>query len=63
MNHPGERAQQIWASALYFKNTHGLNISYAVIYNEPNIASTILADDIKALTPRLAAHGLYIVLK
>ena len=58
MKHPSERAQQIWASALYLKNTYGLNISYAVIYNEPTIASSILADDIKALAPRLAAHGL-----
>jgi len=58
MNHPGERAQQIWASALYLKNTYGLNINYAVIYNEPSISATILADDIKALGPRLSAHGL-----
>ena len=58
MNHPGERAQQIWASALYFKTNYGLNINYAVIYNEPSIASTILADDIKALGPRFVAHGL-----
>ncbi|MCX7044314.1 MAG: putative Ig domain-containing protein [Candidatus Sumerlaeota bacterium] len=60
VNHPGERAQQIWASALYNKNTYGLNISYAVIYNEPggSISSTILADDIKAVAPRLIAHGL-----
>jgi hypothetical protein len=58
MNHPGERAQQIWASALFCKTNYGLNISYGVIYNEPSIASTILADDIKALAPRLAAHGL-----
>ena len=58
MNHPGERAQQIWASALYLKTNYGLNISYAVIYNEPSIASTILADDIKALGPRFAANGL-----
>jgi hypothetical protein len=58
MNDPGERAQQIWASALYSKTNYGLNINYAVIYNEPSIASAILADDIKALGPRLAAHGL-----
>jgi hypothetical protein len=58
MNHPGERAQQIWASALFYKTNFGLNINYAVIYNEPSIASTILADDIKALGPRLSAHGL-----
>ena len=58
MNHPGERAQQIWASALFCKTNYGLNINYAVIYNEPSIASTILADDIKALGPQLAAHGL-----
>jgi hypothetical protein len=58
MNHPGERAQQIWASALFCKTNYGLNISYAVIYNEPSIASTILADDIKALGPRFAARGL-----
>ena len=58
MNHPGERAQQIWASALYYKTNYGLNINYAVIYNEPSIAATILADDIKAVGPRLAAQGL-----
>jgi putative Ig domain-containing protein/K319-like protein/glycosyl hydrolase family 30 len=58
MNHPGERAQQIWASALFYKTNYGLNISYGVIYNEPTIASTILADDIKALGPRFIAHGL-----
>src|ERR1022692_4066154 len=44
MNDPGERAQQIWASALYCKTNFGLNTSYAVIYNEPSMASTILAD-------------------
>jgi len=60
MNHPGERAQQIWASALYFKNTYGININYAVINNEPqgSFTSTILSDDIKAVGPRLAAQGL-----
>jgi len=58
MNHPGERAQQIWASALFLKTNYGLNINYTVIYNEPSIASTILADDIKALGPRFAANGL-----
>jgi hypothetical protein len=39
MNHPGERAQQIWASALYLKTTYGLNINYAVLYNEPTIST------------------------
>ncbi len=60
MYNPGERAQQIWGSALYMKNTYGININYAVIYNEPSglITSTILADDIKALGPRLVSHGL-----
>ena len=58
MNHPGERAQQIWASALFYKTNCGININYAVIYNEPSMASTILADDIKALGPRFTAHGL-----
>jgi hypothetical protein len=58
MNHPGERAQQIWASALYMKTNYGLNINYAVIYNEPSIVSTILADDIKALGPRFLTNGL-----
>src|SRR3974390_2355483 len=42
MNHPGERAQQIWASALYLKTNYGINIAYAVIYNEPSMAATIL---------------------
>jgi len=58
MNHPGERAQQILASALYLKNTYGIIINYAVIYNEPSMAFSLLADDIKAVGPRLAAHGL-----
>ncbi len=58
MNHPGERAQQIWASALYLRNTYGINIGSGVIYNEPSISSTILADDVKAVGPRLAAQGL-----
>ena len=60
LNHPGERAQQIWACALYFKNTYGININYAVIDNEPNGSFTpsLLADDIKAVGPRLAVQGL-----
>jgi hypothetical protein len=60
MNHPGERAQQIWADALWWKNNYGIDINYDVIYNEPSgsITSTILADDIKALGPRLAKLGL-----
>jgi hypothetical protein len=58
MNHPGERAQQIWASAYYLKTNYGLNINYSVIYNEPSISASILTDDIKALGTRLAAYGL-----
>jgi hypothetical protein len=58
MNHPGERAQQIWASSLYLKTNYGINIAYAVVYNEPSMASTILTDDIKALGPRLIAQAL-----
>jgi hypothetical protein len=58
LNDPCERAQQIWASAYYLKAKYGINIGYAVIYNEPGMPWTILADDIKALGPRLAAHGL-----
>jgi hypothetical protein len=58
MNHPGERAQQIWANALFWKTNYGVNINYAVIYNEPSMVSTILTDDIKALGPRFAAHDL-----
>ena len=54
MNDPGERAQQIWASSLYLKTNYGLNISYGVIYNEPGFTYTILADDIKALGPRMS---------
>ncbi len=58
--HPGERAQQIWASALYLKQRYGINIDYSVLYNEPSGAITpeVLADDIKAAGPRLAAQGL-----
>jgi hypothetical protein len=60
LNHPGERAQQIWANSLYFKNTYGININYAVIDNEPggSFTPTLLADDIKAVSPRLVAQGL-----
>jgi hypothetical protein len=58
LNHPGERAQQIWASSLYLKTNFGINISYGVIYNEPSMAYTILTDDIKALGPRFLAQGL-----
>lgn len=58
--HPGERAQQIWASAQYWRDHYGIDINYAVIANEPNgnYSPQILADDIKALGPRLAARGL-----
>ena len=60
LNHPGERAQQIWANAVYMRDSLGINISYDVIYNEPGgtITPTILVDDIKALAPRFASHGL-----
>ncbi|HEY1788064.1 MAG TPA: hypothetical protein VGJ73_07910, partial [Verrucomicrobiae bacterium] len=58
MNDPGERAQQIWASSLYLKTNFGITISYCVIYNEPGFTYTILADDVKALGPRLLAQGL-----
>jgi hypothetical protein len=60
MYHPGERAQQVWASALYMHDTYGIDINYDVIYNEPTglITPAILADDIKALAPRLTSHGL-----
>lgn len=60
LNHPGERAQQIWANAVYMRDSLGININYDVIYNEPGgvITPTILADDIKALAPRFASHGL-----
>ncbi len=60
LNHPGERAQQIWANALWWKNNFGIDINYDVIYNEPNGAITgqILVDDIKALGPRLLDRGL-----
>ncbi|MBV9864981.1 MAG: hypothetical protein JO316_06500 [Abitibacteriaceae bacterium] len=60
LNHPGERAQQIWGNALYWRDHYGVNMNYAVITNEPQGGWTpqILADDIKALGPRLAAKGL-----
>lgn len=58
--HPGERAQQIWANALYWRDHYGITMNYAVITNEPHgvLTPQILADDIKALGPRLAARGL-----
>lgn len=60
LNHPGERAQQMWASAVYLKNTYGININYAVLNNEPNgsFTTTILGDDSKAVAPRFVAQGL-----
>jgi hypothetical protein len=58
MNHPGERAQQMWASALYLKKTYGIDIKYAVLWNEPSIALAILVDDAKAVGPRFIAQGL-----
>jgi hypothetical protein len=58
VNHPGERAQQIWTSALFYQTNLGVHISYGVIYNEPSLSATILTDDIKALAPRLAAQSL-----
>ncbi len=62
--HSGERAQRIWSSALYWKKTFGINVNYAAIANEPGNGDghpwtpLMLADAIKALGPRLAAHGL-----
>lgn len=60
MFHPGERAQQIWASAVYMRDTYGIDINYDVIYNEPqgSVTANVLADDVKALGPRLIAQGL-----
>ncbi|HVZ38851.1 MAG TPA: hypothetical protein VHI13_06215 [Candidatus Kapabacteria bacterium] len=60
LNHPGERAQQIVANALYWKEHYGVEMNYAVIINEPtgNWTPKVLADDIEALGPRLAANGL-----
>ncbi|MDP4229315.1 MAG: T9SS type A sorting domain-containing protein [Bacteroidota bacterium] len=60
MNHPGERAQQIWADALWWKQNFGIDINYDVIFNEPSGSATpqLIADDIKALGPRLLSHGL-----
>jgi O-glycosyl hydrolase len=64
LHHPGERAQRIWSSALYWKRTFGIDVNYVVIVNEPGSGDgwpwtpPMLADAIKALGPRLAAHGL-----
>jgi hypothetical protein len=62
LNHPGERAQMIWTGALYWRDHYGITINYAVISNEPgngnSFTPAILADDIKALGPRLTAAGL-----
>ncbi len=64
LHHPGERAQRIWSSALYWKKAYGIDVNYAAIANEPGNGDgwpwtpPLLADAIKALGPRLAAHGL-----
>jgi hypothetical protein len=60
LNHPGERAQQIWAGALWWKNNYGIDIKYDVIANEPNgvFTTQILTEDTKALGPRLLQLGL-----
>lgn len=62
LNHPGERAQQIWTSALYWSQQYGITLNYGVIANEPgngtSFTPAILADDIKALVPRLTSAGL-----
>lgn len=59
LNHPGERAQQIWSNSLWWKQ-HGIDINYDVIYNEPSGVTTqqVLTDDIKAVGPRLMKLGL-----
>jgi hypothetical protein len=59
-NDPGERAQQIWANALWWKNTYGITMNYDVIFNEPGGTMTpqLIADDIKALGPRMLKLGL-----
>src|SRR5581483_6466933 len=58
---PGERALQIWADALWWKE-QGIDINYAVIQNEPQFGSSwntqVLSDDVAAVGPRLIAHGL-----
>ena len=59
MYDPGERAQQIWANALWWKKNYGIDINYDVICNEPLGAYTspVLAADVKALGPRALAAG------
>ncbi|HEY3874420.1 MAG TPA: T9SS type A sorting domain-containing protein [Candidatus Kapabacteria bacterium] len=56
---PGERAQQIWANALWWKKNYGIDINYDVICNEPLGAytSSVLTADVKALGPRALAAG------
>lgn len=63
VNHPGERAQHVWSSALYWRDHYGIEMNYAVITNEPgsngnSYTPGMLVDDIRALGPRLAAMGL-----
>ena len=60
LNHPGERAQQIWADALWWKRDYGIDINYDVIFNEPSGSATpqLIAEDIKAVGPRLVNLGL-----
>ncbi len=63
LHHPGERAQQIVSSALYWKMHYGIEMNYAVLANEPGSTGSpstpaMLAEDIKALAPRLRHEGL-----
>jgi hypothetical protein len=60
LNHPGERAQEMWASAMYYRDSFGIDTKYAVVANEPSGSWTapVIAEVIKAAGPRFVAHGL-----
>ncbi len=60
LNHPGERAQEMWASAMYYRDSFAIDTKYAVVANEPtgSWSPQVIADVIKAAGPRFLAHGL-----
>jgi len=61
--HPGEKAQQLWSTAVYYRDHYGININNAVIIDEPlngtpSWTAPRLRDVTNAFGPRAAAQGL-----